>query len=98
MEKSRKAIAQINVLRSTETSNEKSEEYKKCINDILPDIEAFEICCKKRVNMGLIHTVKNYTSYNMIISGDPNRHLEKDEFQKLKNLYNEYLNSKKIYN
>ena len=48
--------------------------------------------------MGLVHTMKNYTSYNMVISKDPTRHLEKEEFQKVKNLYNEYLNSQKLYN
>lgn len=44
---SSEAIAKLNVLSSYETSKEKHEEYKECINAILKDLEILEILKKQ---------------------------------------------------
>lgn len=40
---SKEAIAKLNVLSSYETSKEKREEYKECINAILKDLEILDL-------------------------------------------------------
>ena len=84
MRKSRRAIARLNVLRSSDTEKEKSEEYKKCINDILPDIDVLDICFNKDVNLGLIRSMGSANAYNSVISLDPKRHLTPQEFKLIK--------------
>ena len=94
MKKSRAAIAELNVLRSSDTEPEKSEKYKQCINDVLPDVEALEIICAKTVNMSLIKSLKTANDYNSMASLDPNRHLTPYEFKVVKNAYKQYLADK----
>lgn len=86
MRESRRAIAKLNVLRSSDTEPEKSEEYKKCINGILPDVEVLDICFNKDVNLGLIRSMASANAYNSVISLDPKRHLTPAEFKKIKEL------------
>lgn len=91
MRKSRAAIAQLNVLRSCDTEPEKSEEYKKCINDILPDIDVLDIIFDRIVNISLIKSLKMVDDYNSMVSSDPNRHLTAYEFRQVKDSLNAHL-------
>ena len=43
IKESKKAIAELNILSSNETTKEKREKYKECINVLLKDIEVLEI-------------------------------------------------------
>ncbi len=86
---SREAIAKLNVLRSYDTEKEKSEEYKKCINAILPDIEVLEILIKKKVNILDLIGCLNVHIYNSIIPFSSGQ-LTEEEFIKIR----KYLDSK----
>lgn len=48
---SREAIAQLNILSSYDTSEEKREAYKDCIYAILKDLEVLEIIKKNACNV-----------------------------------------------
>ena len=56
-------ITKLNVARSNNCAQEKSEEFKAIINELLPYADAWDIILNREVDVGLVYESNNYEDY-----------------------------------
>ena len=56
-------VTKLNVARSNNCAQEKSEEFKAIINELLPYADAWDIILNKEVDIGLIYESSGYEDY-----------------------------------